>query len=104
LYPNLLKEYQGRWYVIGHEPQYGELRTFSIDRIRKLTNTVEFFRTKTNFEDLQNLKNIIGVNWGKKKIQTVVLRMTEQQAKYQEALPWHPSLRLLCEYPTKNHF
>jgi proteasome accessory factor B len=104
LYPYLLKEYQGRWYVIGHEPQSGDLRTFSIDRIRKLTNTVEFFRTKTNFEDLQNLKNIIGVNWEKKKIQTVVLRMTEQQAKYQEALPWHPYLRLLCEYPMKNHF
>ncbi len=100
LYPYLLKEYQGRWYIIGYCEDQKDTRTFAVDRIRELVVRKDKFRKKPLFKKLENLDHCIGLNWSNEKIERIVIRFTEYQAKYQRALPWHWSQKELETEPT----
>jgi len=98
-YPYLLKEYQGRWYIISYCEDVKDTRTFAIDRIRELIVRKDKFRKKPKFEKLDNLEHCIGLNWSNEKVERIVIRFTEYQAKYQRALPWHWSQKELDTAP-----
>lgn len=99
IYPYLLKEYQGRWYIISYCEDEEDTRTFAIDRIRELTVRIDKFKKKPKIQKLDNLQHCIGLNWSNEKVEKVVLRLTGYQAKYQRALPWHWSQKELETAP-----
>lgn len=99
IYPYLLKEYQGRWYVIGYCEDEKDLRTYAIDRIRELIVRKDKFRKKPKHQKLDILQHCIGLNWSNEKVERIVIRFTDYQAKYQRALPWHRSQKELETAP-----
>lgn len=99
IYPYLLKEYQGRWYAVSYCVDKDDTRTFSVDRIQSLLVTEKNFKTKPKFHKLELLDHCIGLNWSSEKIERIVIRFTEYQAKYQRALPWHESQKELDTAP-----
>lgn len=91
LQPVFLKQYQGRWYVIGTLSNSGKLRAFAIDRIETVKKTTERFK----FDKIKNSKeffeNYVGVSFIENKPEPVQLWVSNHQAEYLRTLPLHLS-------------
>ena len=92
--PYFLKEYMGRWYVVGLRED-GKIRTFGIDRISDLVITPLNFVKSEDVKARENFDSIIGLVYSKGKQQRIVLSFTSRQGKYVKSLPWHHSQKVL---------
>ncbi len=94
--PYFLKEYLGRWYVIGMRND-NKTRTYGIDRISNLELTTDTFTKINNNKIKENFSNIIGVVYSYNEQQEVILSFTSQQGRYVKSLPWHHSQKVLID-------
>jgi predicted DNA-binding transcriptional regulator YafY len=78
---------QGGLYVIGMVPEYGELRTFAVDRIEQVSLTEERFEPLELPDDA--FAHSLGVNQGTpEKIEILI---APKLARYVRERIWHPS-------------
>ena len=94
--PELLKEYQNRWYVVGYAHHRKAIRTYALDRIQKLEIISTSFSRKLGRAD-EYFKNVIGVNTSGKNIIEIVLSFTPQQGNYIRTLPLHNTQNVLFD-------
>ncbi|MDE6330755.1 MAG: WYL domain-containing protein [Muribaculaceae bacterium] len=87
--PYFLKRYKQRWYMLGQKEKGGDIRTYSLDRIRRMAVTDIRFRMPKDEKAEKYFGHILGVTTSKAPTKRVVLRVTPQQAKYFRALPLH---------------
>jgi predicted DNA-binding transcriptional regulator YafY len=82
----------GGLYVIGHDHQSDEIRTFAVDRIRAIEPTSGRFEPETDFD----FETYIGSSFGviAEPATPVRIRFTKQWAAYVEEHSWHPSQKL----------
>jgi predicted DNA-binding transcriptional regulator YafY len=78
---------QGGFYVIGHVPEYKELRTFAVERIQSLSVTEERFEPVDLAVD--TFANSLGVNQGTPERIEIVFE--PRLARYIKARVWHSS-------------
>jgi predicted DNA-binding transcriptional regulator YafY len=78
---------QGGLYVIGMVPEYGELRTFAVDRIAQLSLTEERFEPLELPDDA--FAHSLGVNQGTPE--PVEIAFAPEIARYVRERVWHPS-------------
>ena len=78
---------QGGLYVIGFVPEYGELRTFAVDRIEHVSLTEERFEPLELPEDA--FAHSLGINQGTPE--RIELRFAPKIARYVRDRVWHPS-------------
>jgi predicted DNA-binding transcriptional regulator YafY len=78
---------QGGLYVIGMVPEYGELRTFAVDRIEQLSITEDRFDPLELPDDA--FANSLGVNQGTPE--RIEIRFAPRIAPYIRERVWHPS-------------
>jgi predicted DNA-binding transcriptional regulator YafY len=95
--PYLLKEYQGRWYLIACFPNKNKLYIFGLDRILSLKTTDHIFKPAKNMDPQQKFKNLIGVSAIDEPPEKVLLSFTPQQSNYIKTLPLHPTQRILLD-------
>ncbi len=91
--PLLLKEYQGRWYLVGENVDLGVIRTYGLDRINDLHLTTLRFTPKKPFKADEYFCNSIGISnyaLDNQKIQEIELSFTQQQIQYFRTYPWYP--------------
>jgi predicted DNA-binding transcriptional regulator YafY len=81
---------QGGLYLVAFVPEYGELRTFSIDRILNLSITEERFEPKELSEDA--FAHSLGVHQGTPE--RVEIAFEPRMARYVKERVWHPSQQL----------
>ena len=81
---------QGGLYVIGMVPEYGELRTFAVDRIEQLSVTEERFEPLELPDDA--FAHSLGVNQGAPE--RVEILFAPKIARYVRERIWHPSQEL----------
>ncbi|MBA3640771.1 MAG: WYL domain-containing protein [Acidobacteria bacterium] len=81
---------QGGLYVIGMVPEYGELRTFAVDRVEQLSLTEDRFEPLELPEDA--FAHSLGVNQGTPEQIEVVF--ASKIARYIRERVWHPSQEL----------
>jgi proteasome accessory factor B len=95
--PFLLKEYGGRWYVLGLANGYDNPISLGLDRITGLATTPKRFAAteRATVEDFYT--HVIGVDASAGQVERVVLRFTPVQAKYVKALPLHPTQKVVKE-------
>lgn len=93
LMPLLLKQYQGRWYLIGQQ-QNGEDRTFGIDRIEELKIRDQGF-TPPPGDPRDRFANVVGLDHSRGKVETVRFSCEPVQAQYLKTLPLHKSQRII---------
>ncbi|TXD81870.1 WYL domain-containing protein [Subsaximicrobium wynnwilliamsii] len=87
--PQLLKEYQNRWYVVG-ETENG-FRVFGLDRLSDLqVLDNKPFRNKTE-EANEKLSHTVGLNFSDYEPRHIVLRFDVSQKPYLESLKLHRS-------------
>jgi predicted DNA-binding transcriptional regulator YafY len=80
---------QGGLYAIGMVPEYGELRTFAVDRIEQISLTEERFEPLELPDDA--FAHSLGVNQGTPE--RIELRFAPKIARYVRERVWHPSQR-----------
>jgi predicted DNA-binding transcriptional regulator YafY len=85
--PQRLVFAQGGLYLIAFVPEYGELRTFSIDRILSVSPTEERFEPKDLSEDA--FAHSLGVHQGAPE--RVEIAFEPRMARYVKGRVWHPS-------------
>jgi predicted DNA-binding transcriptional regulator YafY len=84
---------QGGLYVIGMVPEYGELRTFAVDRIEQVSLTEERFEPLELPDDA--FAHSLGVNQGTpEKIEVLI---APKLARYVRERIWHPSQQIADE-------
>lgn len=98
--PLLLREYRGRWYVIGNYSGEDEVRCFSLDRIIGPIELKEKFTRITNFDPARYYKYSFGVTVLEDDPIEIRLEFGEQQFEYIKALPIHPSQSIIEESST----
>ena len=93
--PDLLKQSNRRWYLVGRINGGGDLTVFSLDRIQKLDITDQSY-TPENLKDIKTrFKEVIGVNIDNDfDCEPVVLRVYGKQRAYIDTLPLHFSQRV----------
>ena len=81
----------GGVYLIAYVPDYGEFRTFSLDRIQKLSISDDTFR-KTRELPADLFGSSMGVFSGEPE--TIVIEFGAALAPYAQARVWHPSQKI----------
>jgi predicted DNA-binding transcriptional regulator YafY len=95
LHPYLLKEYRNRWYLIAMEESSSSIRTFGLERIKKLTPKEESFLLDPDFNPDKFFKYSIGITQMSNNPNKVVFRCTKALAPYLESQPIHHSQKVL---------
>lgn len=97
--PLAIKEYKGRWYVIGTNLNDDVIKTFALDRLTDLNITTKSFKREEGFnvdEYYEHSFGIVGPNL-EKKPDEVMLQFSAHQGQYLKSLPLHPSQTIVKE-------
>ncbi len=97
LAPLLLREYLGRWYLVGAFLPHRQLSSFGLDRLTRLEVTQEHFTPPSDVDPAGIFAHVIGIAHADEPPQRVVLAFRRNQGKYVKTLPWHPSQKVLRE-------
>lgn len=90
IHPYRLAFAQGGLYLLAHVPEYGDVRTFAVDRIRSVSPDKQTFtRPRGDVGANEAFANSLGVNTG--PAAHVELGFDAQVAPYVRARVWHPS-------------
>lgn len=90
VHPYLLKEYKGRWYLIGLNDTKKEIRTYGLDRIWEMEVIEQAFIQKT-FTATDYFKNSVGVISPIGEPPEIHVEVSSHQAKYLITQPLHNS-------------
>ncbi len=95
--PYLLKEYEGRWYMLGKLENKETITTFALDdRVAKLELLEEFFeREKINFLDY--FKYSLGITVPEEAQIEIILSFTPRQGLYIKSIPIHSTQKILAD-------
>jgi predicted DNA-binding transcriptional regulator YafY len=86
---------QGGLYLVAFVPEYGQLRTFSVDRIISVSLTEERFEPMEIDEDA--FAHSLGVHQGSAP-ESIEIEFDEKIARYVKERVWHPTQKV-CDRP-----
>lgn len=100
VHPYYVKQYNGRWFLFGLNPEKERIENYALDRIAsfKISDVAFVKNDKVDFDTYFN--DVIGVSvpYGDVPTEKVVLRFTEQRFPYVVSKPLHPSQEV-CKEP-----
>lgn len=92
LAPYFVKVFGQRWYVIGMTPRHpGELRTYALDRIQKVSRTSRKFNYPSDFSPADYFFDNFGIYHSNKPAEHIEIKVFGNQRKYLRSLPLHIS-------------
>lgn len=91
LHPYHLKEYHNRWFLIGYNEQYSDIRTYGLDRIIKIQieGTLRF--KDVGFDAQRYYENVIGISVSQEEPVEIHIAFSELQTQYIMSQPLHRS-------------
>lgn len=89
--PYCLRSIGRRWYLLAKNIETSKMRTYALDRITNIAITGVHFNPDSSIDVANYYSNCIGVYADDQKLDTVVLKVSEFQAKYLRTLPLHSS-------------
>lgn len=98
LHPYFIKEYRNRWYLIGLNDEYQQIRTYAYDRITNVEHiNLPLFKVNTYINTETYLRNCIGINKMNNKIEKVVLRFNYLEGNYIKTQKLHHSQNIVSD-------
>ncbi len=94
--PYHLRCYQGAWYLIGYCHRRCEVRTFALDRIRKLKPVRRYFRVPPDFSLEEYLGHSLGIERGRQLYQ-IEIHFDAEAARWVKERVWHPSQEIILQ-------
>ena len=100
--PYLIKQFKGRWYVIGVKAENKSIRTYALDRMIKTNTTKQKFVHNKELDIINYFKNCFGIIAPKQAEQpeAIVFSFEREQANYINTFPLHYSQKILNSTPT----
>lgn len=96
--PYGLKAYKRRWYLIGYNDRYDELRTYSLDRIENVLVTNKTFEMNPDFDINKYYEEFPGIiHDNGQEIETIVIKVRGLARSYIADLPLHNSQKKVSE-------
>lgn len=89
-HPYFVKRYKQRWYMIGFKEKADDIRTYALDRVKKMITLADKFKMP-DITPEPFFSNLIGITDSKAPVRNVKIMTTPRQAKYFRALPFHAS-------------
>jgi len=103
--PYLLKEYDDRWYLYAEFHDKNQLRTYGLERITGLKDSLQKYRTVEDFDPDQYFSDIIGVTFlPGKKAQRIQFEVYGKTIQYIKTKALHHSQKLMEEDKKKAVF
>jgi predicted DNA-binding transcriptional regulator YafY len=93
--PYRLVYYRGGLYLYARAHEYGEIRTFAVERVQKIEVLDQGFETPADFDPSEYARAAFGIRGGRP--QAVELVFTPAMAGYIRERNWHESQRLSDE-------
>jgi predicted DNA-binding transcriptional regulator YafY len=94
-HPWYLKQYNNRWFVLGHNETFGSLSTLALDRIQQLQPGTFPFRENETYDFEEYFEDVIGVSLPEDQpVETVLLKIDNELWPYIESKPLHGSQRV----------
>lgn len=88
-HPYLLKEYNQRWFVIGHNSAKAKLENLALDRIQELKISKEPFYLNSKFDAFKYKGQMIGISFAENSMLEIVkLRFSKERAPYFATKPF----------------
>ncbi|MBS1647308.1 MAG: WYL domain-containing protein [Bacteroidetes bacterium] len=98
LYPYLIKQFKGRWYVLGIKESTQQLRTYALDRVVQMDIKKKKFIADKNFNPAYIFQHCFGIITPEnEKPKKIIFEFNEQQAKYIKGYPLHTSQKIVQE-------
>ncbi|MDW8295911.1 MAG: WYL domain-containing protein, partial [Raineya sp.] len=100
LHPYLLKEFKGRWYVIGYYPEKERIATFALDRIQslKISDFSVLYPEKLGFEPESFYQNCFGITrLQEEQVEHIVLSFSPFVGYYLKSKPLHQTQKILVD-------
>lgn len=91
--PYHLGNFDGQWYLFGHDLDRRDIRTFVISRIQEITGLGQHFDKPKDFSLPDHLRNTFGVYFGDGDYE-VRIQFTGYAARLVRERQWHPSQKL----------
>jgi hypothetical protein len=89
--PYCLKLFKQRWYMLAKSDGYENPRIYALDRIMAIKATNKSFSLPKGFDPKETFRKLFGVIMDNGPVETVVIRVAEDQVKYYRTLPLHHS-------------
>ena len=94
--PYALKEFKGRWYVLGNDQKDSQIKTFGLDRIINLEITKKKFKYPINYNLDEFYKNSFGIiSPNGINPDNIILSFDAEQGRYLKSFPLHASQKLI---------
>jgi predicted DNA-binding transcriptional regulator YafY len=97
VFPYLLKEYMGQWYLVGSFSNGEKLYVFGLDRISELKIENKTFVYVSSIDPREKFKDTIGLSVEGHKKEKIILSFDPEQAGYIKSLPLHRSQSFVLE-------
>lgn len=96
--PYCLKIFHQRWYLVAYNELFSEVRTYALDRIRKVEATDHKFKIQKNFDAELYFKDCFGIIHNEKSEQ-IDIKVSNRENKhlYLKSLPLHHSQTIIDE-------
>jgi predicted DNA-binding transcriptional regulator YafY len=103
--PYLLKEYDNRWYVYAFNHEKQQIRTYGLERINEVKNSLQDYVINTAFDADTYFDDIIGITLlPNKKIKKIQFEVYSPTVNYIKTKPIHYSQIILDESPKHTTF
>lgn len=91
LEPYCVRLFKQLWYVIGYNLKDRKIKTYSLDRMSDVIINPETFEMPSDFDAATYFNDCFGIMTSQGKAKDIVLRVSQNKAKYFRALPLHHS-------------
>lgn len=95
IFPLILKQYNGRWFLIGYNSELALVQIFALDRLVGVEMNRELQEPENIQELLEEYNNLIGVSKADNGTETIIFRTTPSLRKYLETKPLHSTQKLV---------
>jgi len=95
--PYRLKEFKGRWYIIGIDVKDEQIKSFGLDRVTELEITKKLFSVQSLVNVDEYYRDSFGIVGPNTSVlpEEVILRFTPRQGRYIKSLPLHTSQEII---------
>lgn len=97
LLPYFIRIFKQRWYIIGLNKEYNEIRIYALDRISTTEISKEEFIYPKEFTPETYFKGSFGIFVENKPIEKIILKVKSPQNNYIKTLPLHQSQKILFD-------
>ena len=97
LLPYFIRIFKQRWYIIGFNKDYQQLRIYALDRMTSAQLTKEEFEYPADFSPEEFFKNSFGIIVENKAVENIILKVKSPQNNYIKTLPLHHSQKQLFD-------